>query len=1081
MNFSPTDYNRLLTAVNHAQESYIVDRDPELIFQGLLNSFLELTGSEFGFIARVVHHNESLFYLNCQASNIPFEKDANSYFASLGENPKTSTDDLKNLLHSLVYSAEPVLFNATTDNPESLKCTPVSANLVSFMGIPLSSQGHLSGVICLLNRPGDYSPAWVGHLQPVSKIYLKLSQALESDQQLVKMYTESQKQQELKYQSLFQLSPDAIIIGSLNEYLDCNQAAEDMFGLESPAELLGLRLGELSPDKQPDGRSFQEVMQVVSKELSKNSPVKFEWIFRRRNGEVFPTEVAIAKVLSLVGPDVFQLVIRDQSVSKEQEKKLKQQDQQRQEILAASPVGIVISNFKTAETIFANQAVHEMLCVTNEQLESSNKLLFWADQDDLRYCTERLQKTGKVQREVRLLTRQGKEIFCQLTWQWNPGTTDEVLAWLIDITHIKNIESDLVRQQSLQKSILDQLPVALSCKEVSNDFRYTFCNQMFLELFSPQDEEWIGKTDFDFYPREEAERIRQQDLLAVTSSCPIVKAEEYLGRRDSENILISTRKTCLPDENGKHVLLLGISEDITERREAERTLQASERRFRELAEHAPVGIFLTDVNGACLFVNQPWQKMTGLDQEQAAGDGWKDAIYEEDLPAVLAMWSDFMLGQSSFAMEYRLISPLGHIAWVNGSAVPFRNDSGQTLGFLGANSDITQSKLYAAELTASRDDANRANQAKSEFLSRMSHELRNPLNAILGFGQLLQLSNNNLTISQNEGVNHILNAGELLLHLIEDILDLSRIDTGHVSLRIQVTNVEQIIKNSMALMNSQAHLAGVSIQQSAGEALNVIADPHRLQQALVNLLTNAVKYNKPGGWVTLSSQRCEDSRVRIQVQDNGKGIHPRDQSRIGQPFERVLDPDTVTEGTGIGLSISKKLVEMMGGKVGFSSELNKGSTFWIELPDSEPVSSFESELAGELTERFALLKDFRIAYIEDDLASISLMAKTICRLQNCELQTAYNGADGVSLAKSTRPDLVLMDLNLSGMESWKALAELKEDERTRNIPVVAFSDSASIETQERALQAGFSGFLAKPVRFKELFEVLLAASNRTTD
>jgi hypothetical protein len=282
-------------------------------------------------------------------------------------------------------------------------------------------------------------------------------------------------------------------------------------------------------------------------------------------------------------------------------------------------------------------------------------------------------------------------------------------------------------------------------------------------------------------------------------------------------------------------------------------------------------------------------------------------------------------------------------------------------------------------------------------------------------------------------------------------------------------------------VNSQANLAGVSIQQPAGEALNVIADPHRLQQALVNLLTNAVKYNKPGGWITLSRQRCDENRVRIQVQDNGKGIHPRDQSRIGQPFERVLEPDTVTEGTGIGLSISKKLVEMMGGTVGFSSELNKGSTFWIELPNSEPASSFESELAGELTGQFALLKDLRIAYIEDDLASISLMAETICRLENCELQTAYNGTDGVSLVKSTRPDLVLMDLNLPGMEGWEALALLKQDERTRNIPVVAFSASASKETQERALQAGFSGFLAKPIRFKELFEALLAVSNKATD
>lgn len=1081
MNFTPTDSNLLLIAINQAQESYIADTEPELIFQDLLNDFLELSGSEFGFVGRVVRHNENLFQIKCQASNIPFEKDANTYFTSLEKNSGPSPDDFKNLLYSLIRTSEPVLFSSAVDQPEPLNCVSISASLTSLMAIPLSSKGHLFGVICLLNRPGGFSPDWIDYLQPLSETYLKLSQALESDRLLVKMFAESQKQQELRFHSLFQLSPDAILIATLDEYLDCNQTALKMFGLQSPTELRRLKLGELSSEEQPDGRTFHGMIELVYQECKQQGTFKSDWMFRRRNSDIFPAEVAIGVVPSLDGPDRFQWVIRDQSHTKEQEKRLQQHNKQRQEILDASPAGIIIVKFATGRVIFVNRTAYEMFGVEQGTLDSINTLQYWVDQDERKYFKDGLLKYGKVKGEVRFVNPQGEILTCMLYWQWNPGTSDEVLAWLVDISHIKAIENSLVRQQALQKIILDQLPVALFVKEIANDFRYSICNQMFSEIYSPQAHKWIGKTDFEIHSQERAEELRQQDLLAVNSNYPLVSVEELLGRTDSESILVSTRKICIPDENGNPMLLLGISEDITERREAERALQASERRFRELAEHAPVGIFLTDVNGACLFVNKPWQKMTGLNQEEAAGYGWLNAICEEDLPAVSTMWDDFVNDPSLYEMDYRFTRKNGEITWVSASAVPFRNESGQALGFLGACTDITQAKRIAVDLAVSRDEAHRANQAKSEFLSRMSHELRTPLNAILGFGQLLQLSSKNLTSSQNQGVSHILDAGELLLHLIEDILDLSRIDTGHVSLKIQATKIAQIFENSVALVHSMAQRAGVSIQQIRGDASYVVADPRRLQQVLVNLLTNAVKYNQSGGQVVLSAQRCNGRRVRLTVEDNGSGIHPSDQLRIWEPFERFHNPDAATEGSGIGLSICKNLVELMGGSIGFSSELNAGSSFWIELPHSIPDSGFDNQLSGELVQQISILKGLRIAYVEDDVASISLMSETICRLESCELQTAYNGVDGVALIKSTLPDLVLMDLNLPGIDGWEALAQLKNDERTRNIPVFALSASTSNTTLERAQKAGFVSFLPKPIRLKELFEALLTVVRKDTD
>jgi PAS domain S-box-containing protein len=1078
MNFSPIEHNSMLAAIVHAQEGYIVDRSPELIFEDMLRSFLELSGSQFGFIGQVVRHNQNMFSLKSQASNLPFKDDAESYFASLGADTSCSEDEFRNLLELAVSKAEPVTANATAENPESLRCLSFSAEVSSFMAIPVSSNQHIFGVVCLLNRPGGFALDWVDFLQPLSQAYLRLSLTLKSDRLLFRMQKESLKQQELKFRSLFQLSPDAIIIASLNEFQDCNRAAQYMFGLESSTELAQLQLSDLSPDEQPDGRSIEETIRAVRRKLREQTIAKVDWMFRRRSGELFHGELAVAQVQSLHGAGLFQLVIRDQSQIKQHERELKQHGKQRQEILDSSPVGIVIVKFETGDVLFANQQAHDVLEIKQGQLVSMANLQFWVDERDGQYFRDSLLNSGKVQREVGLVTLLGKELTCMLTWQWNPGTCDEVLIWLVDVTYTRAVESNLALQQSLQKIILDQLPVALFVKDISDDFRYSLCNQMFSELFSTEAPEWIGKTDFDFYTREEAEQIRQQDLQVISSNGPIVRTEEYVGKPGYENVLISIRKTWLPDESGKPLLLLGIIEDITERREAERALRTSERRFRELAEHAPVGIFLTDVNGACLFVNRPWQRMTGLDQEQAAGDGWQHAVCKEDLSMVLAAWNELVLGHCPFEMEFRFITPQGEVIWVSGSAVPFRNESGQTLGFLAAATDITQSKLVAVELATSRDEAHRANQAKSVFLSRMSHELRTPLNAILGFGQLLQLSDETLTSNQAEGVSRILNAGGLLLNLIEDVLDFSRIETGHISLKLRVTDVEKSFDNSVALVQSLADSANVRIKKIPSELTRVVADPRRLQQVLLNLLTNAVKYNRPGGWVELSSQQCHMNRVCLQVRDNGVGIQPSDQLRIWEPFERLQNTDTSTEGTGIGLSISKRLAEMMGGSIGFTSEPGKGSMFWIELPGSVPGSGFSNQLGREELQRLSTLKDMRIAYIEEDLANLKFMSEVICCLENCKLETASNGVDGVSLVRASRPDLVLMDLNLPGLDGWQALQLLKDDARTQSIPVVALSAIALVASRERALQAGFCDFLTKPLILKQLLEAMFAIKSR---
>jgi CheY-like chemotaxis protein/nitrogen-specific signal transduction histidine kinase len=387
--------------------------------------------------------------------------------------------------------------------------------------------------------------------------------------------------------------------------------------------------------------------------------------------------------------------------------------------------------------------------------------------------------------------------------------------------------------------------------------------------------------------------------------------------------------------------------------------------------------------------------------------------------------------------------------------------------------DISLAKQHEIELRLSMNEAERANSAKSEFLSRMSHELRTPLNAVLGFAQLLQMTSENLTQSQEEGVNHILNGGEHLLHLIEDVLDFSRIESGHTSLNLQRFSLDQVLQRSLSLIRSLAEQRDITIISPANELVGLFADVRLTQQILVNLLTNAIKYNNIGGTVEVSASTLLDNMIRISIKDDGIGIRPDDQTRLFEPFERVVNPDIMIEGTGIGLSICKKLVQSMSGRIGFESEFGIGSTFWFELPAAIAIaqsSTGESDVAALTSE----LEGVRILYVEDHLASISLMTELARQIPDCDFTAVSNALDGVSLAKSSRPDLILMDINLPGLGGFEAMALIRKDERTRGIPVIALSASTSPELIESGKKAGFAHYLAKPLKLDELLQTLVA-------
>ena len=384
--------------------------------------------------------------------------------------------------------------------------------------------------------------------------------------------------------------------------------------------------------------------------------------------------------------------------------------------------------------------------------------------------------------------------------------------------------------------------------------------------------------------------------------------------------------------------------------------------------------------------------------------------------------------------------------------------------------DITEHKKSHNELLKAKNDAEQANQAKSNFLARMTHELRTPMNAILGFAQILQLYN--INNDQREFCDEIIKAGNHLLELINDILDLSKIESGNINISMEELDLKNIIGECIPLVMPLARGLNITIdnQLNHEKGLCIKADFTRTKQVILNLLSNAIKYNRKNGSVCITAEHINNNKLRVNIIDTGSGITPELKDKLFVPFERLDAENTAIEGTGIGLNISKRLIEAMDGTIGSQNNLPEGSIFWFELNscDEPKIFSPSAEVNNDNTPG----KDagqHTILYIEDNPANLRLMARIIKMRKDTELITAHVAAMGIDLARSHQPDIILMDISLPGnMDGFQALQALQRIPETKNIPVIAISANAMPRDIERGKQAGFYDYLAKPVNISQL-------------
>jgi signal transduction histidine kinase len=381
-----------------------------------------------------------------------------------------------------------------------------------------------------------------------------------------------------------------------------------------------------------------------------------------------------------------------------------------------------------------------------------------------------------------------------------------------------------------------------------------------------------------------------------------------------------------------------------------------------------------------------------------------------------------------------------------------------------------QLKKQNLSLSKAKEEAERANHAKSEYLSRMSHELRTPLNSILGFAQLLELDP--LAPGQRDSVAYIMKGGQHLLSLVNELLDLARIEAGRLSLSPEPVQLDDVIDDALAFVRPIAQRSNIEIkfERTPEGQKHVKADQQRLRQVLLNLFSNAVKYNKEGGGVDIwceprKGEPLKGNVLRVSIRDTGHGISAEQQKRLFQPFERVCDETMGIEGTGLGLALSKGLMEAMNGCIGVESDAGNGSTFWIELeeaggPHDASVVRLDEPHAEEGT---LYVQERTVLYIEDNQANFKLMERIVSRRSELRLIGADRGQRGVEAAKAHHPDLILVDLHLPDISGRDVLEQLAIDERTSSIPVVVVSADATPEQIERLRAAGAMSYLTKPL------------------
>ncbi|MDO8331395.1 MAG: ATP-binding protein [Fluviicoccus sp.] len=580
--------------------------------------------------------------------------------------------------------------------------------------------------------------------------------------------------------------------------------------------------------------------------------------------------------------------------------------------------------------------------------------------------------------------------------------------------------------------------------------------------------------------------LKQEEPPAGNDPALALRVQAEARLLEKEALLIVSSEQLSPEAMRKALYTLQVHQielemQNEELRHTQLLLDAARSRYFDLYDLAPVGYCTVSGEGRIVEANIAAAALMGETRADLAGERFSRFIDKSHQDIYYLYRKQFFAPGEPHACELRLNRRHGGHAWVHLVTVAAGDNAEDGEQHMVLH-DITERmrlddllKSKNTELQNARLLADKANLAKSDFLSSMSHELRTPLSAILGFTQLLESGSPEPTANQRRNLDQILKAGWYLLELVNEILDLALIESGKLSMSLEPLSLAEVMQECRAMVEPMAQQRGIRLTfPRFNLPFYVRADRTRLKQVLVNLLSNAIKYNTPEGSVVVSCAAGAEGHIFVCVRDTGLGLAPEKLEQLFQPFNRLGQEGGAEEGTGIGLVVSKRLMELMGGRIGVESDVGQGSEFRIELMLTDVPRAIapaaQAPAAVEVTARSAA--QLTMLYVEDNPANRLLVEEIMTRRPHIRLLSAVDGQGGMDMARIHRPDVILMDINLPGINGYQARRLLATDPLTRHIPVLALSANAMRHDIEKGLEAGFFRYLTKPIKVAEFLEAL---------
>jgi PAS domain S-box-containing protein len=546
--------------------------------------------------------------------------------------------------------------------------------------------------------------------------------------------------------------------------------------------------------------------------------------------------------------------------------------------------------------------------------------------------------------------------------------------------------------------------------------------------------------------------------------------ERQYEKSDGTIVYVEVRGISIKTDRG--FILVTTLNEITERKIADLALKESELRFRVLAESAPVGIFKTDARGATDYVNPRWCEMAQLSSEEAMGEGWFKAIHPEDREILVREWQESILTGISSRTEYRFVHPDGSISWVIGLAVPQNDRDGNFKGYIGTITDITERKNMEADLIIAKERAEESDRLKSAFLANMSHEIRTPMNGILGFTGLLKEPN----LSGNEQQSYIQiieESGARMLNLMDNIIDISRIESGEIKITITDYAIKEKFEHLFDFFKVEAEHKGLKLilKHTVPSNESVIkTDVHKLDAILINLIKNAIKFS-PNGIVEFGYEKQGSSFIFF-VKDSGVGIERENLEIIFDRFRQGSESmSRPYEGAGLGLSISKAYVEILGGKIWVASEPGKGAACYYTLPCSEVSAVKDQHQIIDIQDTsLKSLKDLSILVVEDDSISMNFI-EIVSKEFSQKLFRAGNGLEAVEIFRKNQSiSLILMDMKMPFMDGYEATRQIRQI--NKDVVIIAQTAFSMFGDKEKAIKAGCNDYITKPMKKEMLLKII---------